>query len=147
MKGSASSARKHVVPSVHAEVAKVQQEIMAAVEAAGFSDNARFAIRLALDEALANAVRHGNCNDSSKKVTVEYEIDDKQIRISVADEGCGFKPDAIPDCTKNENLTRPSGRGVMLIKSFMTSVSFNARGNCITMIKRRDCELPARKMS
>ncbi len=131
-----------VVPSTLAEVAKVQQAILHAVEQQGYSEHARFGIRLALDEALANAVHHGNHDDPTKHVTVEYKLDDVQLCVSVCDEGCGFRPDCVPDCTQEHNLMKPNGRGVMLMKAYMTAVSYNDCGNCVTIVKRRDCPLP-----
>jgi serine/threonine-protein kinase RsbW len=60
-----------------------------------------------------------------------------EMRIEVEDEGSGFDPSAVPDCTLEDRLDVPSGRGVMLMRSFMTSVAFNARGNRVTMEKKR----------
>ncbi|MFA7238304.1 MAG: ATP-binding protein, partial [Phycisphaeraceae bacterium] len=60
------------------------------------------------------------------------------------DEGPGFTPEGVPDPTRGENLERPSGRGVMLMKAYMTKVSFSPSGNRVTMIKRKSCHLPNR---
>lgn len=124
------------------DAVNVMQSIVSAVEAQGFSEGAVFAVRLALDEALSNAIRHGNQNNPKKHVTVEYEITEDAARICICDEGTGFKPDDLPDPTLDENLERPHGRGVMLIQAYMTEVSYNGRGNCVTMIKHRTCNLP-----
>lgn len=140
MGGSASN--KVVIPSVMDEAVNVMQSIVAAVESHGFTEGAVFAVRLALDEALSNAIRHGNQNNPKKTVTVEYEVTDDQARISICDEGPGFKPAELPDPTLDENLERPHGRGVMLIQAYMTEVSYNSRGNCVTMVKHRTCQLP-----
>ena len=126
---------KLVIPSKLAEVPAVQQAIRDEVQAQGYDEDTVFAVRLALEEALSNAIRHGNCGDESKSVTVEYAIDPKQIRISVADEGCGFQPDTLPDPCAEENLARPHGRGVMLMQAYMDEVSYNDAGNCVTMVK------------
>ena len=112
------------------------------VQKAGFGDNACFAIRLALEEGLANAIRHGNQGDPDKQITVEYTITDQRFTLSICDEGPGFVPDEVPDPTADENLEKPCGRGVMLIKAYMTDVSYNKKGNCVTMIKERNCQLP-----
>ncbi|MEM1109325.1 MAG: ATP-binding protein [Planctomycetota bacterium] len=133
---------KLVFPSKLSEVPAVQQAIISAAEAAGFSDKALFAVRLALDEALTNAVRHGNASDPTKNVAVEFSADAKQLSVTIEDEGPGFDPDDIPDPTAEENLGRPHGRGVMLMRAYMTEVRFNQRGNRVTLIKKLDCALP-----
>lgn len=135
--------KKLVFPSSMAEALKVQQTLIGAAEKLGYSEHSLFAIRLALDEALSNAVRHGNKNDVRKRVTVEYQVSDEEIRVSICDEGRGFKPAELPDPTAEENLERPCGRGVMLIKAYMTEVFYNDKGNCVTMVKTRSCKLPA----
>jgi serine/threonine-protein kinase RsbW len=117
---------------------------MKEVEAMSYPDAARFAIQLALDEALANAIRHGNGNDPSKTVHIEYSVDKDVFEISICDEGPGFNPQNVPDPTRDENLERPCGRGVMLIKAYMTEVHYNRKGNCLKMSKRRDCPLPSK---
>ncbi len=126
------------------EAARVLQEMLADVQARGYSDDVLFAIRLSMDEALNNAVQHGNCGDPDKTVIVEYTISDDSFKASVTDEGCGFVPDRVPDPTCDENLDRPRGRGVMLMKAYMSEVSFNERGNCVTLVKHRQCKLPIR---
>lgn len=133
---------KRVISSSMAEALRVQQEVVSAAEALGYNEHAIFAIRLALDEALSNAIRHGNQNDPSKQVTVDFVVDEEHVRVRVTDDGPGFDPDTLPDPTLDENLERPHGRGVMLIRAYMTEVSFNERGNSITMIKLRNCKLP-----
>jgi serine/threonine-protein kinase RsbW len=134
--------KKIVFPSNLARGVDVVEQVLAEIESAGFADMALFAVRLALDEALANAIRHGNNSDESKNVTVSYEIDDEAFEVSICDEGPGFDPDSVPDPTLDENLERPCGRGVMLMRAYMTEVSFNESGNCVHMIKRKDCPLP-----
>lgn len=136
------SREKLVIPSELAEICRTQQTIVNKVSEAGFNENAAFAVRLALDEALSNAVRHGNCGDPNKQVVVEYCIDDTGVMITITDEGCGFNPKQVPDPTRDENLHRPNGRGIMLMKAYMSEVRYNDRGNRLTLVKRRDCPLP-----
>jgi serine/threonine-protein kinase RsbW len=134
---------KLVIPSKLTELPGLQQAIIEPAIAHGYSQEEVFAIRLALDEAVTNAIHHGNGDDPSKQVTIEYQIDDKAVRIEVTDEGCGFCPDQLPDPTLEQNLITPHGRGVMLIEAYMTEVHFNRQGNSISMTKRRGCKLPA----
>ena len=131
-----------VIPSTIPDAAQVQRTIAKAVEQQGYSEHARFAIRLALEEALSNAVRHGNAGDETKQVIIEYTVDDQACTITVEDEGHGFHPEGLPDPTSRENLERPCGRGVMLMRAYMTQVSFNDAGNRVFMQKRKDCPLP-----
>ncbi|MCE9589544.1 MAG: ATP-binding protein [Planctomycetes bacterium] len=136
--------KKLSIPSKLAEAARVHDQVIADARASGYSDSACFAIRLALDEALSNAIHHGNRDDASKHIGVQYDITEKAVSITVCDEGPGFKPDKVPDPTLDENLECPHGRGVMLMRAYMTHVSFNDRGNCVTLVKERNCKLPER---
>lgn len=131
-----------VIESNLAEVTTVQNEIIPQVEQANFTNEAVFAIRLALDEAVSNAIRHGNAGDPSKTVTVKYSVEPKRVTITVCDQGGGFCPDELPDPTKAENICEPHGRGVMLIRAYMTEVTFNKSGNCVTMVKTAQCRKP-----
>jgi serine/threonine-protein kinase RsbW len=111
--------------------------ILTEVEELGWVDDAVFAVRLATEEALMNAIRHGNAFDESKKILVEYDVTDEAVTITVTDEGNGFDDQAVPDPTRDENLEKPCGRGVMLIRAFMDSVKYRLNGRQVQMIKRR----------
>lgn len=93
-------------------------------------------IRLALDEALTNAVKHGNEEDPGKCVKVACAVTDDDFTIQIEDEGEGFDPALVPDCTTDEGLELPSGRGLHLMRSFM-GVTYNDRGNKVTLHKQR----------
>lgn len=127
-----------VIASELTQVPRVQRAILDEVERHGYGPDAVFAVRLALEEALSNAIRHGNANDCTKQVTIDYAVTDDEVRISVADEGPGFDPASLPDPRAEENLERPHGRGVMLMQAYMTEVFYNKKGNCVTMIRTRD---------
>ena len=118
-----------------AEARRVQAEIEHALHAAGFSDHEIFAIRLALEEALVNAIKHGNQMDRAKNVRVVYHISPDRFEVEIADEGPGFDPGDVPDPTAVENIERPCGRGLMLMRYYMTEVNFNGRGNSVRMAK------------
>ncbi|MBB6430910.1 ATP-binding protein [Algisphaera agarilytica] len=139
---SKPTSSKLVFPSKLSEVPAAQQAVVDAAKEAGFDEKALFAVRLALDEALTNAVRHGNASDPSKQVTLEFTTEPNQLTIVIEDEGPGFNPDDVPDPTAVENLGRPHGRGVMLMRAYMTDVQFNKRGNRVTLVKQLDCKLP-----
>lgn len=96
-----------------------------------------FSIRLAMEEAMVNAIEHGNQLDPAKQVHLVCRIDDGSIFVQITDEGPGFDPNAVPDPTDQEHIECPGGRGVMLMRSFMSEVEFNEAGNQVTLVKRR----------
>ncbi|RMG39445.1 MAG: response regulator [Planctomycetota bacterium] len=128
-----------------------------------FDQASVFRIVLALKEALVNAIDHGNLELDSKlrelenneyhrlaeqrriqppycdrKVTVVYRLEPDAVSYTISDEGPGFDPSQIPDPRDPENLVKASGRGLMLIQTFMDDVYFSERGNTITMVKQRE---------
>ena len=111
----------------------VIQGVLRQLEAGGWSRQNVYSVHLALQEALSNAVNHGHQRDSSKRIRVACRKSHDTIRIEVADEGSGFSPEDVPDPTSKENLTEPSGRGIMLMRRFMSRVSFGGCGNRITL--------------
>jgi len=131
-----------VIENQYDAAVKVLDSILSEVTRCGFNDQACFGIRLALDEAMANAIRHGNANDPDKQIEIHYSVNIKETRISITDQGNGFVPEELPDPTAAENLDKPSGRGVMLMQAYMTEVEYNETGNQVTLVKRRNCQLP-----
>ena len=132
----------HRFPSQLSEVPPLQARIVSDAEAAGFDGKPLFAIRLAVEEALVNAARHGNGLDPEREVEARWSIDGDWFRITITDCGCGFDPADVPDPTAEENLARPCGRGVMLMKTYMDEVRFNDEGNVVTLTKHRDSQRP-----
>ena len=128
---------KLVLPSLLEEIQRAEEAVLGAAACCGYGEHDRFAIQLALEEALSNAIKHGNCCDPAKRVVVEFRADADAICITVEDEGCGFRPDTVPDPTRDENLDKPYGRGVMLMRVYMSEVRYNPPGNRVTMIRRR----------
>lgn len=120
-----------------AEVQGLINRLLEEIRPLGFTDKERFGIRLALEEALVNAVKHGNRNDATKTVHVRYQISPQQFMIEIQDEGRGFDPEAVPDPLNPENLERPGGRGVFLMRHYMSWVHYNETGNCVTLCKVR----------
>lgn len=126
-----------VIDSDTAQGQKIQSDIINMVQLCEFSEPEVFAIRLSVEEALVNAIKHGNGSDPAKKVRIEYEVDAVQVRIRIEDEGPGFDPQTVPDPTDPEFLERPCGRGLMLMRHYMSRVHFTDRGNCVEMLKRK----------
>ncbi len=94
-----------------------------------------FRTQLAYEEAIVNAIRHGNRCDPEKKVVIEMLCDDERVQIQITDEGKGFDPKDIPDPRQEELLEVPGGRGCLLIHEIMSQVAHNETGNQITMVK------------
>lgn len=90
-------------------------------------------ILVATLEAVNNAITHGNKANPQKMVDVEITFDKNEMKITVTDEGPGFNPASIPDPTLPENIEELSGRGVFLMKKLADSISFNEKGNSVTM--------------
>jgi serine/threonine-protein kinase RsbW len=124
-----------VIPSDPAEARRVQEEVERLLRAHHASEKDIFGIRLALEEALVNAIKHGNQMDRSKKVTLAAAVQADRFEIHITDEGTGFDPGDVPDPTAVENIERPCGRGLMLMRYYMTEVSFDGRGNSVRMAK------------
>ncbi|MFW5840598.1 MAG: ATP-binding protein [Planctomycetota bacterium] len=124
-----------VIESDFMQAKQLQQKILSEIDKYDYDQCAVFAIRLAMEEALNNAIRHGNAGDPSKKVEVEYEVSPEKVMIQITDEGVGFIPEKVPDPTADENLEKPSGRGIMLIHAYMDEVEYLKRGNCVRMVK------------
>ncbi len=102
-----------------------------------YPQQAVYAVRLALAEALGNAVRHGHRGDPALPVRVRHHVDARRVLVEVEDQGPGFDPAAVPDPTAAENLERPSGRGLFLMRRYVDWVRYNGRGNVVTLCKYR----------
>jgi serine/threonine-protein kinase RsbW len=124
-----------IIPSDPTEARRVQDEIEHLLHARHISEHDVFSIKLAIEEALVNAIKHGNQMDRAKKVRVAYQLLPDRFQIQITDEGTGFDPCDVPDPTAFENLERPCGRGLMLMRHYMSEVAFNDRGNCVSMSK------------
>ena len=129
---------RQVIPTDLKAARRVAEDIMRQVERNGYGPEECFAIRLAVEEAIINAVKHGNKFDPGKSLTVSAEVGDRLTAITIADEGQGFDPVTVPDPTADENLEKPCGRGIMLIESYMNKVHWNKRGNQVEMVKRNE---------
>ena len=116
---------------------EVEETLLLKVADHGYDEAARFAIKLALEEGLSNAIKHGNRHDPTKNVEVHLDIDAERTVIRIIDEGKGFDPGGVPDPTTDENLEKPSGRGIMLMRAYMDEVRYNNSGNEVHMVKRK----------
>ncbi len=128
------------IPNDTAEGRMVQERIAGLLEQHGWPMRDVFGARLALEEALVNAIKHGNRMDSSKQVYISCQLNAVEVAVVIEDQGEGFNLEEVPDPTDEENLDKPGGRGIMLMRSFMTQVGYNEKGNRLSMTKRRDAE-------
>ena len=95
-------------------------------------------IGIAVREAVANAVKHGNRQDPDKKVELDFGVEDGELVIRVLDEGGGFDPDEVESPLAPENVLKPSGRGIFYMKNFMDQIEYSFRpdgGTVVTMRK------------
>jgi serine/threonine-protein kinase RsbW len=114
------------------------EQIMEQICSNGWTNKDEFAVNMALEEALINAVQHGNGSDPAKQVHFVCRLNGQRIYVRIEDEGAGFDPSAIPDPTDPEHIMVASGRGILLIKSFVTQVSWNEKGNILEFEKERE---------
>lgn len=126
---------ERVIPSKTGAGGAVLQEVLSQLEQYNWPQRDIFSVHLALEEALVNAIKHGNRHDITKKVHVACSMTPKLLRIEITDEGQGFDPSTLPDPTDEDHIDAPSGRGVMLMRSFMSRVEYNEAGNHVIMEK------------
>ena len=114
----------------------IQEALLKRIAGCGYTPGAIFAIKLAIEEGLTNAIKHGNRFDPAKVVQVQYEIDSSCAIITITDQGSGFDPGSVPDPTTDENLEKPSGQSIMLMRAYMDKVVFKQQGNQVRLVKR-----------
>ena len=104
-----------------------------------FGDDVKFAIDMAVREAVANAVKHGNLLDETKRVEITFENSGEAFEITVRDFGAGFAVEEVPDPTNPENLLKANGRGILFMRSFMDEVEWSNHaqgGMLVKMLKK-----------
>jgi serine/threonine-protein kinase RsbW len=125
------------IPSRTQAAGQIIDALLGQLEAERWDSHEVFGVHLAVEEALVNAIKHGNKEDPAKSVRVKVQTSPDQLRVEIVDEGAGFDPGQVPDPTSPERLNRPHGRGLMLIHNFMTHVEYKGRGNELVMEKVR----------
>ena len=133
--GASPESHKLTIPSTAEAGQSVQRELLDCMTRHEWDEKSAFAVRLALEEAMVNAIKHGNGNDPAKRIMFHFEVSPERLRIEIQDQGAGFDADAVPDPTLPENLERPYGRGVMLMRAYMSTVEFLGCGNRVVMTK------------
>lgn len=102
----------------------------------------RLNFRVALTEALSNAMLYGNAGDPSKSVRLDVRMASGRLHARVTDEGPGFNPDCVEDPTLPGNISRSGGRGLFLMRQLLDEVHFNECGNSVTLVMRVDADRP-----
>ena len=125
------------LPSERGASRLVMDDLLTQLGTHGWPESEIFGVHLAAEEAINNAIVHGNKLDPAKRVHVACEVSAERVWLGILDQGDGFDPAAVPDCTADDRLEVSSGRGLMLMKSFMTRIEYNAKGNGVELEKIR----------
>ena len=136
------------ISSVFEDLDLVDRMVEGFLELLSFDPEKRPNVVLAVREAAANAIQHGNKLDSDLPVEVACNFDGQDFRVTVADRGAGFDLEGLPDPLAPENLLKPTGRGILLIRNFMDEVTFEfpeAGGTLVSMRKRIAASKPQRQ--
>lgn len=133
--------RSEVVLSIGSQVANidlVKAVLDETLSNLGLDEEQEQWLELAVREAVANAIIHGNGEDRDKRVTMTVRCDDDELVVEIGDEGEGFDPEKLPDPRQPENLLRPNGRGIFYMKKCMDSIDYDFRptGTVVTMRKQ-----------
>lgn len=124
---------KIVIPSITENIRIIESFIDNAKERFNLDDDIYGNIMIAVTESVNNAIMHGNKNDKSKNVTLSLSLNNNVINFSIKDEGTGFDYQNLPDPTSPENLDKPSGRGIFLMKHLSDEVNFKNRGSLVEL--------------
>lgn len=117
------------ISSSTAELAKVESLIDKVCESNNFSEDNYGNVLIAVTEAVNNAIEHGNMNDQEKEVVVQCVLDGKKLKFTISDQGQGFDFENLPDPTDPENIEKPNGRGIFLMKNLADKVEFRDKGS------------------
>jgi serine/threonine-protein kinase RsbW len=127
------------IPSRLEALDAVQHLVEQATKEFNLTEEIAYWIELSVSESMINAIRHGNKSDPNKAATLKISSDGCAIEIVVEDEGLGFKLEDLADPTDAQNLLKPSGRGILIIRSFMDEVNLTMReggGTRLRMLKK-----------
>jgi serine/threonine-protein kinase RsbW len=117
---------------------RVLDELLGQLRSHRWNHRDMFGVHLAIEEALINAIRHGNREDPRKRVAVHCRLADDRVKVEIADEGPGFEPSQVPDPTDANHLSLPVGRGLLLMRAFMSRVTYEDEGRKVVLEKDRD---------
>ncbi|MBL3654539.1 ATP-binding protein [Fulvivirga sediminis] len=121
------------IPSLSENIRMIESFIDNAKEKFKLDDDIYGNIMIAVTEAVNNAIKHGNQQDKSKNVALSLSLQDSLIRFTIEDEGPGFDYHNLPDPTSPENLEKPGGRGIFLMKHLSDEVTFKDDGKVVEL--------------
>ena len=121
------------IPSLTENIRMIESFIDNAKERFHLDDDLYGNIMIAVTEAVNNAIKHGNSNNSSKNVFLSLTLNDNLLKFVVKDEGPGFDHGNLPDPTAPENLEKPGGRGIFLMKHLSDEVEFSENGKTVEL--------------
>jgi serine/threonine-protein kinase RsbW len=121
------------IPSLSENIRMIESFIDNAKEKFHLNDDIYGNIMIAVTEAVNNAIKHGNQSDASKNVSLSLNLEDSLIKFQVEDEGNGFDFHTLPDPTSPENLEKPGGRGIFLMKHLSDEVKFKDSGRIVEL--------------
>ena len=116
-------------------IRRVSSKILNSLSGHRLDRDKLFDVKLCVEEAVRNAIVHGNRSNKKLYVRVRYRIDKDKIGIEIEDEGKGFDHERIPYPTHKDNIMKLSGRGVYLMRHLMDEIKFNAKGNQVRFVK------------
>jgi serine/threonine-protein kinase RsbW len=126
-----------VIPNDLAVGRQLLDQVLQQLEELHWGRRDIFGIHLAVDEALVNAMLHGNAMSETKHVQFSCRVSPKKVHVEITDEGPGFDPRRLPDPTSADHVGEPGGRGVLLMQAFMSRVEFRKHGSLVVLEKER----------
>ena len=124
---------KIVIPSITENIRIIESFIDNAKEKFRLDDDIYGNIMIAVTESVNNAILHGNKNDRTKNVTLSLSLNNNVINFKIKDEGIGFNFHNLPDPTSPQNIDKPSGRGIFLMKHLSDEVNFSNNGSLVEL--------------
>ena len=121
------------IPSIAENIRMIESFIDNAKEKFELEDDIYGNIMIAVTEAVNNAIKHGNAGNKAKNVYLSLSLQDSMIKFVVQDEGSGFDFENLPDPTSPENIEKPGGRGIFLMKNLSDEVTFREGGKIVEM--------------
>jgi anti-sigma regulatory factor (Ser/Thr protein kinase) len=123
-----------------AKLGQIIDQLVKCMRQWGYPSCDLFSIRLCVEEAGVNAIKHGHQGNETTPVWIRYQITSEQVLVEIEDQGPGFDSARIPDPCADANLERCSGRGLLLMRTYTTWLRHNERGNRVTFCRRRSPE-------
>jgi len=117
----------------------VQTVLIQVCSILGFDDESTHHLNVAVRESVVNAIKHGNQQDETKRVDVQFTLGDRALEVQVRDQGAGFHPEELPDPLSPENILKAYGRGIFFMRQFMDEVSYSfpaKGGTVVRMLKK-----------